>query len=83
TTRQMSGTCTVNDAGVHPFNAILTDGGPIGSGADMFELAVGPDGATEVGDAEYEIQSSVQAGNIQLIEFPFSPDGEASPTPAG
>jgi hypothetical protein len=83
TMRQMSGTCTVNGEGAHPFNLILTDGGPIGSGADVFDLAVGPDGATEVGDAEYEIQSSVQAGNIQIIEFPFSPNSEASPTAAG
>jgi hypothetical protein len=82
TTRQMSGTCTINGEGVHPFNAILTDGGPIGSGADMFELAVGADGATEVGDAIYEVQSSVQSGNLQLIDFNFS-SSEASPTPAG
>lgn len=83
TTRQMSGTCTVNGEGVHPFNVILTDGGPIGSGADMFELAVGADGAVDVGTAEYEVQSSVQSGNIQLIEFPFTEEGAASPTPAG
>jgi hypothetical protein len=83
TTRQMSGVATINGEGAHPFNAILTDGGPIGSGADMFELAVGDDGATEVGDAVYEIQAAVQAGNIQLIEFPFTDGSEASPTPAG
>jgi hypothetical protein len=83
TTRQMSGICTVNGGGAHPFNAILTDGGPIGSGADMFDLAVGADGATEVGDAEYAIQSAVQAGNLQLIDFVFTAGTEASPTAAG
>jgi hypothetical protein len=83
TMRQMSGICTVNGAGAHPFNAILTDGGPIGSGADVFDLAVGADGATEVGDAMYEVQSSVQAGNLQLVDFPFSAPGAGSPTPAG
>jgi hypothetical protein len=83
TMRQMSGTCTVNGKGAHPFNLILTDSGPIGSGADVFDLAVGADGATEVGDAIYEVQSAVQAGNLQLIEFPFTEAGVASPTPAG
>ncbi len=83
TTRQMSGICTVNGEGAYPFNAILTDGGPIGEGADMFDLAVGEDGATVVAEATYEVQSSVQAGNLQLIEFPFTPSGEGSPTPAG
>ena len=83
TMRQMSGICTVNGEGAHPFNVILTDGGPIGSGADVFDLAVGADGATTVGDATYEIQSAVQAGNLQLIDFPFTEEGQASPTPAG
>ena len=83
TTRQMSGICTMNGAGAHPFNVILTDGGAIGTGADMFELAVGADGATEVGDAVYEIQSSVQAGNLQIIDFPFDGVAAGSPTPAG
>lgn len=83
TMRQMSGICTVNGEGTHPFNLTLTDGGPIGSGADMFDLAVGVDGATEVGDAFYEIQSVVQAGNLQIIDFPFSSSGAGSPTPAG
>jgi hypothetical protein len=83
TMRQMSGFCTVDGEGNHPFNLILTDGGPIGSGADVFDLAVGSDGATEVGDAIYAIQSAVQAGNLQLIEFPFTDDSGASPTPAG
>lgn len=82
TMRQMSGTASINGAGVHPFNLVLTDGGPIGSGADMFQLAVGADGDTEVTKADYEIQSSVQSGNLQLIDFNFS-GGEASPTPAG
>jgi len=83
TMRQMSGICTVNGEGAHPFNVILTDGGPIGSGADVFDLAVGADGASVVGDATYEIQSAVQAGNLQLIEFPFTEEGGATPTPAG
>ncbi len=83
TMRQMSGICTVDGQGAHPFNLILTDGGPIGSGADVFDLAVGADGATEVGDAVYEVQSAVQAGNLQLVDFPFTGGGEASPTPAG
>jgi hypothetical protein len=82
TMRQMSGFATMNGEGKRPFNLVLTDGGPIGSGADMFELAVGADGATEVTEAEYEIQSAVQAGGLQLINFDFS-GSLASPTPAG
>lgn len=82
TMRQMSGFATVNGEGSHPFNLVLTDGGPIGSGADMFQLAVGADGAIEVGDAEYEIESAVQSGNLSIIVFDFG-GGEASPTPAG
>lgn len=83
TMRQMSGICTMNGEGKHPFNLVLTDGGPIGSGADAFDLAVGADGDTEVGDAIYGIQSGVQAGNLQIIEFPFTDDATGSPTPAG
>ena len=83
TTRQLSGIATMNGSGAHPFNAVLTDGGPIGSGADMFELAVGPDGATDVSDAIYEVQSVVQAGNLQLIVLTFDETSGATPTAAG
>lgn len=83
TTRQMSGIATLNGAGAHPFNAILTDGGPIGSGADVFDLALGADGATDVGNAVYEVQSGVQAGNLQLIDFTFADESGATPTAAG
>ena len=48
----------------------------------MFQLAVGDDGGTSVTKATYEIQSSVQAGNLSLVDFNFG-GSEASPTPAG
>jgi hypothetical protein len=82
TMRQMTGFATMNGAGKHPFNLVLTDGGPIGSGADMFQLGVGADGAGEVTEAIYEIQSIVQSGGLQIITFDFS-GSLASPTPAG
>jgi hypothetical protein len=82
TMRQMSGFATMNGEGRHPFNLVLTDGGPIGSGTDTFQLAVGADGAAEVTQAEYETQSAVQSGGLQLIDFDFS-GSLASPTPAG
>lgn len=83
TTWQLSGMATVDGAGAHPFNAVLTDGGPIGSGLDQFELVVGQDGATDASDPVYEVQSTVQAGNIQRISVPPSSTGAATPTPAG
>jgi hypothetical protein len=82
TTRQMTGIATVNGEGAYPFNAILTDGGPIGTGSDMFELGIGNDGETEVTEPSYLVQSSVQSGNLQLIDFDFS-SLEVSATPAG
>jgi hypothetical protein len=81
-TRQMSGTAAINGEGVHPFDLVLTDDGPIGAGADIFWLAVGADGASEVGEAIYEIQSVVQSGNLQLLTFDFG-NGEPSATPVG
>lgn len=84
TTRQLSGTATVDGKGVHPFDAVLTDGGPIGSGSDRFELRVGADGETTVGNQPmYEVQSVVQAGNLQLIAISGTAVAEGSPTPAG
>lgn len=83
TTRQMSGIATVDGAGAHPFDAILTDGGPIGSGLDQFQLRVGADGATSTRDPVYEVQSAVQAGNLQLLSISLGDNTEASPTPAG
>ena len=80
--RQMSGIASVNGEGQHPFNVILTDGGPIGSGLDHFKLDVGADGATEVTDPILQVDSAVQAGNLALIDFDFG-TSEASPTPAG
>ncbi len=83
TTRQMSGIATVDGAGAHPFDVILTDGGPIGSGLDRFELRVGADGASATRDPIYEVQSAVQAGNLQLLSISIGDESEASPTPAG
>lgn len=83
TTRQMTGTCSVNGEGVHPFDVTLVDGGPIGTGADAFQLAVGNDGEAEVTDPFYLVQSTVQSGNLQLIDFVFEDDANASATPAG
>lgn len=83
TTRQLSGVATIGGAGTHPFDAVLTDGGPIGSGSDHFELRVGADGASTVGDPMYQVQSVVQAGNLQRIAFSASPNATGSPTPAG
>lgn len=83
TTRQLSGIATINGLGTHPFETILTDSGPIGSGGDTFELRVGEDGAKTVENPVYTVQSAIQAGNLQLITI--SPDSTtaASPTPAG
>ena len=86
TTRQVSGIATVNGEGAYPFDLVVSDGGAIGTGLDVFQLAVGADGATEVTEATYEIQSNVQSGNLQLIDFVFDSadvSGDASPTPAG
>lgn len=82
TTRQMTGIATVNGAGAYPFNVILTDGGAIGTGADLFELGIGNDGETEVSTPSYIVQSEVQSGNLQLISFDFG-NLEVSATPAG
>ncbi len=82
TTRQMTGIATVNGEGAYPFNAILTDGGAIGTGADVFELGVGNDGETEVAEPSYIVQSNVQSGNLQLLTFDFA-SHVARPTPAG
>lgn len=82
TTRQMTGIASVNGAGDYPFNAILTDGGAIGTGADMFELTVGNDGETAVSEPSYTVQSTVQSGNLQLLDFAFD-DLEVSATPVG
>ena len=82
TMRQMSGFASVNGAGKHPFNLILTDGGPIGSGLDHFTLTVGADGATEVTDPMLQVDSAVQAGDLALVDFDFG-SSVASPTPAG
>jgi hypothetical protein len=82
TTRQMTGIATVNGEGAYPFNVILTDGGAIGTGADMFELAVGNDGETEVTEPSYTVQSTVQSGNLQLLDFDFR-SLEVSATPVG
>lgn len=81
-TRQLSGTAAINGEGVHPFDLVLTDDGPIGAGADVFWLAVGADGASEVGEAIYEIQSVVQSGNLQLLTFDFG-SGDSNATPVG
>lgn len=83
TTRQMTGTCSVNNKGVHPFDVTLVDGGPIGTGSDSFQLAVGNDGEADVTDPFYLVQSTVQSGNLQLIDFVFEDDADASATPAG
>ncbi len=83
TTRQMSGIATVDGAGAHPFDVILTDGGPIGSGLDQLELRVGADGATNTADPIYQVQSAVQAGNLELLSITLGSDSDASPTPAG
>lgn len=82
TMRQMSGFATVNGQGKHPFNLVLTDGGPIGAGLDHFKLEVGADGATEVSNPAIQVDSTVQAGGLTLIEFNFG-SSAASPTPAG
>ena len=82
TTRQMTGIATVNGEGAYPFNVILTDGGPIGTGSDLFELGIGNDGETEVTDPSYLVQSNVQSGNLQLLTFDFA-SLEVSATPAG
>ena len=82
TTRQMTGIAIVNGAGAYPFNAILTDGGAIGTGSDLFELGVGNDGETEVTEPSYLVQSNVQSGNLQLLTFDFA-SLEVSATPAG
>jgi len=82
TTRQMTGIATVNGEGAYPFNAILTDGGQIGTGSDVFELGVGNDGETEVSEPSYIVQSNVQSGNLQLLTFDFA-SLEVSATPAG
>lgn len=82
TTRQMTGIATVNGEGAYPFDVILTDGGAIGTGADMFELGLGNDGETEVSTPSYLVQSTVQSGNLQLIDFNFE-SLTVSATPAG
>ena len=82
TTRQMSGIATINGEGAYPFDLVLVDGGGIGEGADMFDLALGADGASVVEQATYEIHSNVQSGGLQLIEFAFEA-AAATPTPAG
>ena len=82
TTRQMTGMATVNGEGAYPFNVILTDGGAIGTGSDLFELGVGNDGETEVSEPSYLVQSTVQSGNLQLLTFDFG-NLEVSATPAG
>jgi hypothetical protein len=48
----------------------------------MFELGIGNDGETEVAEPSYLVQSSVQSGNLQLIDFDFA-SLEVSATPAG
>lgn len=83
TTWQLSGTATLDGAGVHPFALRLTDDGPIGSGRDEFELTLGIDGESEVGDAIYTAKSNVQAGNLQAIVYSLDTAEPASPTPAG
>lgn len=87
TTRQMTGISTVNGEGAYPFMVTLVDGGPIGTGSDSFQLAVGNDGETEVTDPSYLVQSTVQSGNLQLITFDFGnlevSGSPVSATPAG
>jgi hypothetical protein len=69
TTRQMTGTATVNGGGVHPFMLVLVDGGGPGEEKDSIDLKVGEDGAESADQPLYQAAGTLETGDLQLVDL--------------
>ena len=74
--RQMTGTLTMDGEGDYPFTLMLTDGGGPGEGDDTLTLTVLDSGdnaapSPVAGDAVYSAEGPLVSGDLQLLTFEF------------